>query len=194
MPVIIAAFAPLLITTFAVRAISLRTDPASRRGTTAVNVSLAVALVVVAFTVTTLSVAFTVSNTPLTDDVVNIYRTVASGYRESRNIPEGDALRGAILIYFKPGCQDCSAIRDELLDTVVEADKPNVYFVNTKSPTGRALLEKYPVKEVPAGVYVAYAENNTESFREALFTTTAAGTKFRWEAVDFLLRCQAQRW
>lgn len=166
----------------------------STRSAVARGAASALAVVALTWAVVTLSLAVCVSNTPLTDGVVNVYRSVAGGYHESKNVPEDDGLRGAVLIYYKPGCADCEAIWDALSEALVEADRPDVYLINTRSPTGRALLEKYPVKEVPAGVYVARADNNTDAFRENLFTTTEDGTRFRWEALNFLLRCQAQGW
>ena len=195
MPVIAATLVTFIIASVAFRTICLRTDPSSRRGTIIINVALAIELVILIFTVTTLSISFSVSNTPLTDDVVDVYLSLAGGYRESKvDVDDETSLQGAILLYYKPGCPDCTAIWDELTNAVAEADKPDVYFINTKSPTGRKLLERYPVEDVPSGVYVARAENNTDSFREKLFMTTKNGTHFRWEALDFLLRCQAQRW
>lgn len=186
-----AALAAALVTRLVARKLA-RGD--SRRAALARGAASALAVAALTWAVVTLSLAICVSNTPLTDDVGNVYGSVAGGYRESKNVPEGDDVRGAVLIYYKPGCADCAAIWDALTDALVEADRPDVYLINTRSPTGRELLAKYPVREVPAGVYVARADNNTESFRANLFTTTEGGTVFRWEALNFLLRCQAQGW
>lgn len=73
-----------------------------------------------------------------------------------QNSPEEDDLpddlNGALIIYYKFGCSDCEAVYNDLSSAV--ANNKNVYWVSTQSEQGKNLLEKYPVNEVPSGVYV----------------------------------------
>lgn len=68
---------------------------------------------------------------------------------EAKFIP--DDLAGQIVIYYRFDCPTCLDIHDELMQAI--GDRP-VYFVSTRSETGKAMLEKYPVGSVPAGIYI----------------------------------------
>lgn len=203
MPVIIATVAPPAIAAV-VFLVSNRLEGERRRDRrSAANACLALFAATTVFSSATLAFACYSSNTPLTDDAINVYRMVATGRRESTDVPT-EKLEGSIIIYFKPGCPDCAAIWDELTKAVDEASAKNprgkTYFVNTKSPTGRALLERYPVDEIPSGVYVASKGNNTPAFREVLFEKTRdyetedVETTFRKDSLEFLFECQNQNW
>lgn len=60
-------------------------------------------------------------------------------------------LKNNLIIYYKFGCPDCESIYDELLNNLKNTQ---VYWVSVKSKTGKNLLNKYPVSDVPAGLYI----------------------------------------
>lgn len=118
---------------------------------------------------------------------------VAMRQAESKNVPED--LSGCVLVYFRPGCPDCEAVWPDLKATLAESGLERVYFVNTRSARGKALLEKYPVQEVPSGAYVARRGNNTPSFHELLYKYAADGeVVFREEGIDALYSYQVRNW
>lgn len=63
-----------------------------------------------------------------------------------------DNLANSIILYFKFGCADCEATYNQQLTTFGDLD--NVYWVSTRSEQGKQLMKKYPIKEVPTGVYI----------------------------------------
>lgn len=65
-------------------------------------------------------------------------------------------LKNNLIIYYKFGCHDCESIYNELSDTLKNTQ---VYWISVKSNTGKKLLDKYPVSDVPAGLYIT--NNNT---------------------------------
>lgn len=74
-----------------------------------------------------------------------------------------DDLTGCIIIYYKFGCPDCEAIYTELKEKL--SDKPNVYWIASRSIQGKKLLGSYPVEKVPTGVYIYKNPNkNATSF------------------------------
>lgn len=76
--------------------------------------------------------------------------------------PEEDRLpknlSKCIIIYYKFGCSDCEHVYKDLKASL--GDKQNVYWVSTRSKQGMDLLNHYPVKVVPSGVYV-YSDSTT---------------------------------
>ena len=63
-----------------------------------------------------------------------------------------DDLHGKIIIYFRFGCPDCSAVYPELSKKLMEIK--DVYWISSRSPQGKQLLQSYPVDEVPSALYV----------------------------------------
>lgn len=60
-------------------------------------------------------------------------------------------MSGSILMYYKFGCEDCNELGEELYAAL--SSLAPTYRIATRSPTGRKLIEQYPVAEVPACVY-----------------------------------------
>lgn len=63
-----------------------------------------------------------------------------------------DDLHGKLIIYYRFGCPDCSAVYPELSKRLSEI--ANVYWISSRSPQGKQLLQSYPVDEVPSALYV----------------------------------------
>lgn len=89
--------------------------------------------------------------------------TIATMYDGISHSPVEDTLPteltpGTIIIYYRFDCPDCRAIYDDLMAASANVD--NIYFISSRSPQGQALLEQYPVSEVPSGIYLrAYTYN-----------------------------------
>lgn len=77
-----------------------------------------------------------------------------NGFVESADIPED--LRGSIIIYFKYGCPDCNGIHDELLQAIKDHPESRIYYVSTRSETGKKILARYHIDAVPSAVYIPY--------------------------------------
>lgn len=68
-------------------------------------------------------------------------------------LPENyDDLKGKLVMYYRFGCPDCNAIYPEWNE--MTKNRKDVYWVSTRSEQGKKLLEKYPIHEVPAGIYI----------------------------------------
>ncbi len=61
-------------------------------------------------------------------------------------------LRNTVIIYYRFGCTDCEKIYTEL--SQMAADRPNVYWISTRSKQGKKLREEYPVTDVPMSVTI----------------------------------------
>ena len=60
---------------------------------------------------------------------------------------------GDIVIYYRFGCRDCEQIYDELKEDV-EKSGISAQWVATRTSIGQALLEYYPVEEVPTLILI----------------------------------------
>ena len=60
---------------------------------------------------------------------------------------------GDIVIYYRFGCRDCEQIYDELKEDV-EKSGISATWVATRTSNGQALLEYYPVEEVPTLILI----------------------------------------
>lgn len=89
--------------------------------------------------------------------IISVIHSISNSPVED-NIDVDNISGGTIIIYYKFGCKDCEAIYKDLKTAINDID--DVYWISTKSETGEALLEKYPVTEVPSGIYI---RNNTLS-------------------------------
>lgn len=67
-------------------------------------------------------------------------------------VPED--LHGKLIVYYRFGCPDCSAVYPELTERLKELT--DVYWISTRSAQGKELIAKYPVDEVPSVLYVKY--------------------------------------
>ena len=65
-------------------------------------------------------------------------------------VPED--LSQKIIIYYRFGCKDCEATYDTLSKTL--SAYSDVYWIASRSPQGKKLLEQYPVDQVPTGIYI----------------------------------------
>lgn len=63
-----------------------------------------------------------------------------------------DNLKKCTIIYYRFGCPDCKAVHKDLYDQLKVYD--NVYYIYTRSKTGKKLRKTYPVKNVPTGIYI----------------------------------------
>ncbi len=73
---------------------------------------------------------------------------------QSNELPED--LKGKIIIYYRYDCADCTAIHDDLMNYLANADisENDIYFVSTRSDKGKTLIEQYYAYEVPSAVYI----------------------------------------
>lgn len=107
--------------------------------------------------------------------------------RHIRTTPVMDKLKtaqpGDIIIYYKFGCKDCEAIyRDINSDT---DGLENIYYIETRSAYGQALLQDYPVNQVPALVLVK--ENGAFHYEDPCIKTDD-NIAYNPQALALLLR------
>lgn len=98
-----------------------------------------------------------------------------------------DDLTGAIIIYYRYGCPDCAATRDDIVESFRYID--NVYWIATRSETGVKLREKYPVADVPAGLVI---EKNGEFAEITLYKKVDGKSVIDMDNVSLLIS-RAQR-
>ena len=100
-------------------------------------------------------------------------------------------LSKSIIIYYKFGCSDCENVYKNLKNSV--QDKTNIYWISTRSKQGRKLLEQYPVKVVPSGVYI-YSDSTATSpqyVKKVLYTHDQDETILHTDNLNRLLELQA---
>lgn len=83
--------------------------------------------------------------------IAKAIHSIANSPVESK-MDTDDVPGGTIILYYKFGCKDCEAVYKDL--KAQTKDIADVYWISTESKTGETLLDKYPVTEVPSGVYV----------------------------------------
>lgn len=87
----------------------------------------------------------------------------ATIWKHIHKSPEEDTLpsdiHGKIIIYYRFGCPDCSAVYPELSKKLNEY--VDVYWISSRSPQGKELLKSYPVEEVPSILYVKYDDTHS---------------------------------
>ncbi len=93
-----------------------------------------------------------------TSNIISMITGIVHTPVESSVKPE-DIKSGDIIIYYRFGCKDCEAVYKDLKNSL--ADVSDVYWISTRSETGKALLKTYPVTEVPSGVYVRKTGNTS---------------------------------
>ena len=72
---------------------------------------------------------------------------------EESKLPEKESdLTTSIILFYRYSCPDCDAVYPK--ERIAASKIKNIYWVSTRSEQGKKLLEKYPIKEVPAGVYI----------------------------------------
>lgn len=72
---------------------------------------------------------------------------------EESKLPEKESdLTTSIILFYRYSCPDCDAVYPK--ERIAASKIKNIYWVSTRSEQGNKLLEKYPIKEVPAGVYI----------------------------------------
>ena len=104
-----------------------------------------------------------------------------------------DDIEGVIIIYYRFDCPDCRAIYNDLASAVANTD--NVYWISSRSETGKSLLDKYPVDEVPTGIYIrhdTYNGNVTFTKYELATTDENENTILDTSAIDRLLYLQSE--
>ena len=131
-------------------------------------------------------------NVHLSQTLLQIKSSIDNGFIESENIPEEP--KGSILIFFKYGCPDCTQIHDDLEEYLLTHNVTNYYYVSSRSKQGKALIEKYPITEVPSGVYVkekdsSIAKNITMIIYRKTDKDSPIST-FDTEAFEFLITNQ----
>lgn len=90
-------------------------------------------------------------------------------------------LKNNLIIYYKFGCPDCESIYNELSKTL---ENTQVYWISVKSDTGKDLLDKYPVSDVPAGLYIT---NNDTGVTKTLSKSINNQTVLDLDNLNYLL-------
>ena len=101
---------------------------------------------------------------------------------------ENKNLDKTIVIYYKFGCPDCEDIFEDLYDKTYGLD--DIYWVSTQSKQGKKLLKKYPVKDVPTGIYIRgdTANKSLSYTQKKLHTTDSNGnTVLNIDALERLI-------
>ena len=112
------------------------------------------------------------------------------GFNED-TLPENT--QGAIIIFVKYGCPDCTAIYSTINEF---ASHENVYIIHSTSEVGRELIARYNIADVPAAVYVRINNYNggLEYTQKSLYTTDEAGNVIpNTENINRLLELQSQQ-
>ena len=78
---------------------------------------------------------------------------IESSPKESILPDDKSELTNSIILFYRFGCEDCEAIYNK--ERIASKQIKDIYWVSTRSKQGKELLKKYPIKEVPAGVYIA---------------------------------------
>lgn len=91
-------------------------------------------------------------------------------------------LQNSLVIYYKFGCEDCEAIYKDL-NTLLK-EKPNVYWVSTRSKQGIELRKTYPVSKVPSGMYIT---NRNAAIIKPLYQTKENHAILHQENLTILL-------
>lgn len=104
---------------------------------------------------------------------------------QSKDVPKDP--KGCVIIFFKWGCPDCANIHNELLKTLKKYDLFKTYFVSSRSERGQELLNKYPMDEVPSGIYIYYDMDSGVSYQGKVLND---GTKLNEYNLDTLLSVQ----
>jgi len=88
-----------------------------------------------------------------------------------------DDLNNTIVIYYKFSCPDCHAIHQELTDAINAQPDAKIYLVSTQSAQGKDLKSKYPVDEVPSGIYISdtIVADGEGYIKKVLYTTDENG-------------------
>lgn len=143
------------------------------------------------------AVSFSKYNTALSHGLYNNDITIKDMLSFTDSTPVEDSLpedlTGCIVIYYKFDCSDCSAIYSDLKSQI--ADKDNIYWVSTRSKQGSELIKKYPVEEVPSGIYIRKDSlGNTVPFtNKKLYTEDENGNSvLNQESLDRLLFLQTE--
>lgn len=79
--------------------------------------------------------------------------SINSSHEESILPNDESKLTNSIILFYRFGCEDCEAVYNKEL--IASKQVKDIYWVSTRSKQGKELLKKYPIKEVPAGVYIA---------------------------------------
>lgn len=69
-----------------------------------------------------------------------------------------------IVIYLRYDCKDCHRAWPELKERL--KDKNDVYIIYTRTPRGKAIRERYPITDVPSGIFI---KNEKEYIRKSLY-------------------------
>ena len=88
---------------------------------------------------------------------------------------------GDIVIYVRYGCPGCELIYNEL-STIAQNNK-NIYFISTRTDTGRTLMETYPTTSVPSAVLIG----SNIPYVSLIYTTEYGDLIFDESALNELL-------
>lgn len=113
--------------------------------------------------------------------IETMYDGIARSPIES-TLPEN--LDGCIIIYYRFDCPDCKAIYDDLMTASENVD--NIYFVSSRSEQGSALLNQFPVEEVPSGIYIRmYTYNGALTYTKKVLYYTDENGNIIFDVADF---------
>lgn len=100
---------------------------------------------------------------------------------EESDLPEN--ITDMTVIYYKFGCPDCKAIHKNLHDQLKVYD--NIYYIYTRSKTGKRLRKTYPVKKVPSAIYI---DKNKRTYTCVLYKKQNRHAKLDWDNLNKLIK------
>lgn len=100
---------------------------------------------------------------------------------EENDLPEN--MTDVTVIYYKFGCPDCKAIHKDLHEQLKVYD--NVYYIYTRSKTGKQLRKTYPVKKIPSAIYI---DKNKHTYACVLYKKQNGHAKLDWDNLNKLIK------
>lgn len=94
-----------------------------------------------------------------------------------------DDLSGCIIIFYKDSCPDCQATMDQIRTAF--KDTKDVFFLDSRSETGKEIRDRYPIHEVPSAIYIHTADDNYTMY--VLYKKTEEGAVTDFDAIDRII-------
>lgn len=106
-----------------------------------------------------------------------------------------DDLNQSIIIFYKFNCPDCHAVYDDLKKITDANPDKNIYWISAQTTDGKQLLNKYPVEEVPTGIYISNTlPEGVAYIKHVLYTKDENGNQqLDVDAINRLLQLQLEK-
>lgn len=94
-----------------------------------------------------------------------------------------DDLSGCIIVFYRDSCPNCKATMDQIRTALKGTN--DVFFLDSRSKTGREIRNRYPIHEVPSAIYVHNTDDNYTMY--VLYKKTEDGVVTDFEAIDRII-------